>query len=1069
MSGRFFATGCGFKPFRPRYRTAVTKLNTLLRVAYTLGAYLILAQSASAQSVLNFAKATVNERLNPGFAVVNPTSTYADVQFTYYGLDGNPVTSGLVNPVRHRVAPRGQISMPARELFAGTRGDGWVQVTSPTTGLTGSYFSGDFSTTLEGTDSASALTSQIVPVVRDDQSSRTELVILNPGAASSSVTVTLFTAEGRQVGNIPSQLIPGHGALRLSSAALNLGAATLSARITSSTPVAASAIIDRGDSLLFVTGQAVDQPGSLRIAPHFITASGFDSALILTNPSASQVTARVTVFTENGSLLTPEAVSSKTFPIPANGSISADIRTITNQPIASTVNGWLRVESANVPLAGVVVLDHSTAVTSVPLQAAALDRMIISQLSETPALSTGLSLVNSSAADALVELSVVRADGATIAQNSFTVPANSKFLDTLVAIVPEATGLVNGYIVLRASIPLYGIGLLGSRNSNAFLAAVAPARVPDAFLQSRFVPPPVVKTVEPGTELQSGTTFRVSLSRPAGDAIFELNGQPVTARQLGPLSPSYEVVLPALEPGSVTLTARSNGVESAPVAFTVLPNDSVPTQTISGAAFYQKIDVTDAGLDLNRPVMVPVRSARVEVLSRSSQSIVAVTQTDERGRFSVPVPFDPNLTVRVISRLRAYDLKVTDNTSQGQLYSISTDVDGRVSRSDVLLADTSRVSGAFNILEVIQRGNDLVKSADPDLALPPVTVFWSTRNWKGTGIINNALGMVGTTYFNVATNTAYIVGDRNDHGTDSDSDEFDDAVIVHEYAHLLASRFSRDDSPGGRHVMGDMLDPRVAWSEGWANFFAAAARNDAIWRDSRGANGVGLLRFDREENVPGNDRPGYWSEASVDTILWDLYDDHVDNADEVQYSFAQIWGAFTDLRTDRFVYLPYFLEHFLTRNPAAADAVRTIVQSRSIEFQPNVRPSVAYPFPTPMTVGTSLTGAVDSYTTKRNNLVTSSHFYAFTTTGGAASIRLDIIGLGAGDNPSANDLDIFLMDENGRVIDRSDNGLNGQSERIALRLSGGTYVVEIRSYYTRAETGGFVYNAGQYRLGVSVQ
>jgi hypothetical protein len=56
---------------------------------------------------------------------------------------------------------------------------------------------------------------------------------------------------------------------------------------------------------------------------------------------------------------------------------------------------------------------------------------------------------------------------------------------------------------------------------------------------------------------------------------------------------------------------------------------------------------------------------------------------------------------------------------------------------------------------------------------------------------------------------------------------------------------------------------------------------------------------------------------------------------------------------------------------------------------------VTYPFPAPVSVGGTVTGSVDSLTTRRNNLVTSSHFYAFTTTGGAASIRLDITGLGA--------------------------------------------------------------------------
>jgi hypothetical protein len=146
-----------------------------------------------------------------------------------------------------------------------------------------------------------------------------------------------------------------------------------------------------------------------------------------------------------------------------------------------------------------------------------------------------------------------------------------------------------------------------------------------------------------------------------------------------------------------------------------------------------------------------------------------------------------------------------------------------------------------------------------------------------------------------------------------------------------------------------------------------------------------------------------------------------------------------------------------------------MAQSRSIDFQPGARPSVAYPFPVPISIGSSASGVVDSLTTRRVNLMAASHFYVFTTTGGGVSIRLDITGTGPGNNPNANDLDLFLMDLNGRPIDKSDTGLNGQSERIAVNLPPGTYVVEIRSFYTRAETGGFVFNSGQYRLSVYVQ
>ena len=99
----------------------------------------------------------------------------------------------------------------------------------------------------------------------------------------------------------------------------------------------------------------------------------------------------------------------------------------------------------------------------------------------------------------------------------------------------------------------------------------------------------------------------------------------------------------------------------------------------------------------------------------------------------------------------------------------------------------------------------------------------------------------------------------------------------------------------------------------------------------------------------------------------------------------------------------------------------------------------------------------------------SSHYWSFTTTGGAASIRMDITGPGPAGNLSANDLDIFLMDMNGRLLDRSDRGLNGQSELISIRLPAGTYVVEVRGFYVKAESGNLVFNSGDYRLTVAVQ
>jgi hypothetical protein len=461
--------------------------------------------------------------------------------------------------------------------------------------------------------------------------------------------------------------------------------------------------------------------------------------------------------------------------------------------------------------------------------------------------------------------------------------------------------------------------------------------------------------------------------------------------------------------------------------------------------------------------MVPIRNAVVETLDRISQVAVSVSETDGSGHFKAAIAPGADVTIRVVSRLRSLDLRVEDNTRTDALYSVAADLDARISPPRILINDSSRVSGAFNILEVIQRGNETVSLADPRSTPAPLTIFWSIRNTPRAGNVRE--GLVGTTFFNYVNNTAYVLGDRA-----VDSDEFDDAVLLHEYAHMLAVRFSRDDSPGGPHGIGDMLDPRVAWSEGWANFFSAATRGDRIYRDSRGPGGSSILRFDLEENTPAIDHnPGYWSESSIHSLLWDLFDDAADPGDNVQYPLSSIWDAFTDLRGDRFVYLPYFLERFLDRIPSSSEALQAMVQLRSINFQGAVRPSVTNPWPRLIDVGETVTGEVDSLSSRRSNLVQSSHLMSFTTSGGAMSIRLDIVGTGAANNPNANDLDLFLMNASGRIIERSDRGLNGQSELISMILPAGTYAIEVRSYYTRAETNSVVFNSGLYRLTLFLQ
>src|SRR5262249_27729856 len=156
-----------------------------------------------------------------------------------------------------------------------------------------------------------------------------------------------------------------------------------------------------------------------------------------------------------------------------------------------------------------------------------------SQISETASLFTGLVLVNPSNADAFVNVTSVGDDGKTIAEDSTVVPANSKFLKLIRDIVPE-TIQSNGYIILRSSTPLYGVGLLGAFN-NAFITSMPANPMPDGFAPAPFAVTPAIARVEPGTDVQTGTTLRVSLLNDVVDPRFFIDGRSLNARQLGPI------------------------------------------------------------------------------------------------------------------------------------------------------------------------------------------------------------------------------------------------------------------------------------------------------------------------------------------------------------------------------------------------------------------------------------------------------------------------------------------------------------------------------------------------------
>jgi hypothetical protein len=405
--------------------------------------------------------------------------------------------------------------------------------------------------------------------------------------------------------------------------------------------------------------------------------------------------------------------------------------------------------------------------------------------------------------------------------------------------------------------------------------------------------------------------------------------------------------------------------------------------------------------------------------------------TDEKGGYAIRVPVRraTQAYVRALAQTENATVVRPDDRAEWSIVSpvLSAQPRRDVAR-DLLATDSTRVAGAFNIAVTIWRANSLVRTAAPEVTLPPVEIRWDTTYSGGT-------------FFQFKEGVAYINGRRG-----RDSDEYDDHVIAHEYGHFLMTSFSRESSPGGSHSLGEQLDPRLAWSEGWSNFFGGATTGSATYIDTGALRGrqMVLLSVDLEENVRSGDRPGIWSEHSVSSLLWDWYDGGAEERDPLALGFTPLWTAFTELGKEPDAYLLRFA-NALAALTKQSQLLEDGLAQRDIRYAPGQEPLAPEPFPEPLASGSAVTASVDSRRSRRANLWGSSaHYWFRLPEEQRATITMKIT---EAREPTRADLDLYLYDAEGELVAHS-NAVNGvgDTERISERLPAGYYRVEVRSW-----------------------
>ena len=346
---------------------------------------------------------------------------------------------------------------------------------------------------------------------------------------------------------------------------------------------------------------------------------------------------------------------------------------------------------------------------------------------------------------------------------------------------------------------------------------------------------------------------------------------------------------------------------------------SLEAVEISGTVYYERIHIKNVGgsssLDYSNITKETAKQVSVEAIDRSN-SLVDSTFTDDKGDYTLSnIPNNTDIKIRVYAKMKKdnrWDLKVLDNKDGNSLYGIEGNFRNSGNSNsirDLTASSSNQSSPPFAILDSIYLAMRRFIAIDSNINFPPLKVNWSTQNISS-----------GTYYDGI--NTIMMQGDQQ-----GDSDEYDDHIVIHEWGHYFERSFSRADNIGGQHGTGEYLDIRVAFGEGWGNSLSAMITDDPIYFDTMGSDG-----WNMNVETASHDTPGWFSEASIQRILYDIYDNHNDGKDRLSLGLKPIYEVLThgEKNTDAFTSIFSFITELKKAYPNSTSKIDDITSTEEI-------------------------------------------------------------------------------------------------------------------------------------------
>lgn len=471
------------------------------------------------------------------------------------------------------------------------------------------------------------------------------------------------------------------------------------------------------------------------------------------------------------------------------------------------------------------------------------------------------------------------------------------------------------------------------------------------------------------------------------------------------------------------------------------PPDPEVSRLVRGQILYESrhptVQGASAALELR-----PARS--VDLALVAGDEVVAEGRADEDGRFAIEGPARATaLRIFARTRVRGHDAAIARDPGGERTHAMDAPLGEGELR--VVALDSTGDAGAFHVVDTLLRGLDAVRGWT-GRALPAVFAYWvrgGTREWsyyrgeRPTGSNRFALELLG--------------GDPGQQSI-TDTDEHDEAIILHELGHFVMDRLTTDSSVGGMHPRGARIDPGLAWEEGRASWFALAVLGEPFYRDTIGLEPWGSCRVDEDLEDGPDPVAGLASETSVSMVLWDLSDEGArdEDADGLALGPARIFEAMIAHAAEpgAFPSLPSFLRH-LVQAGAVDDAALRAMLARTRVPAESVLPDPEAGWPTDLEVGGRSSGKIDGLTQPApsggpNLPITgydANHTYRVRITApGMLHVRLRIVGSGRA--PDRTDLDLELRDLRADLL--ADARSQEPVETLAYLARPGWYIVKVR-------------------------